>query len=123
MKSKDLQNIVLSKYRKGNGLTKIFRDLAGGLSLETIKRWRKLIDTIVSIDLAYLSRRPCLVRTSGAIGKIKVPADASGRTSFIKLARKLRVSRTSVHRISKEDLNYRCYKKRIQSFLMDAHKT
>ena len=31
MKSKELQNIVFSKYRKGDGLTKIFRDLAGGV--------------------------------------------------------------------------------------------
>ena len=38
MKSKDLQNIVFSKYCKSDGSTKIFRDLARELSLETIKR-------------------------------------------------------------------------------------
>ena len=38
MKSKYLQNIVFSKYDKGDEPTKIFLNLAGGLSLETIKR-------------------------------------------------------------------------------------
>ena len=38
MKSKDLQNTVFSKYRKGDQPTKILRDLAGGLSLEIIER-------------------------------------------------------------------------------------
>ena len=37
MKSKDLENIVFSIYRKDDRLTKIFRDLAGELSLEAIK--------------------------------------------------------------------------------------
>jgi hypothetical protein len=38
MKSKDLQKIVLSKYQNGDGPIKIFRDLNGGLCLETINR-------------------------------------------------------------------------------------
>ena len=38
MNGKDLQNTVFLKYRKGNGLTQIFRDLARRLSLETIKK-------------------------------------------------------------------------------------
>ena len=53
MKSKDVQNIGFSKYRKDDGTTKIFRDLAGELSLETIKQWYKMIDTTDSINLAY----------------------------------------------------------------------
>ena len=59
MKGKDPQDIIFSKYRKGGGRTKIFCDLAGGLSLETIKRWCKMmIDNTGSIDLAYSSGRP-----------------------------------------------------------------
>ncbi|CAM4792051.1 unnamed protein product [Rotaria magnacalcarata] len=122
MKSKDLQNIVVSKYRNGDEPTKIFRDLSGGLSLETIKRWCKMIDTIGSIDLTYSTGRPRIVRTPGAIEKVKNRADAGGRVSIRKLARDLRISRTSIHRILKKDLKYNAYKKKVQPFLTDAHK-
>ena len=37
MKSKDLQNIVLSKYQKGDIPTEIHHDLNGRISLVTIK--------------------------------------------------------------------------------------
>ena len=85
MKGKDLRNIVSLNNSKGDGRTKIFRDLAGGLSLETIKRLCKMIDTTCSIDLAYPSGRPCIVRTPGAIGKVKTWANANGRVSVRKL--------------------------------------
>ena len=38
MKSKDVQDIVLSKYRDGDTPRKIFRDLNDRVSLATIKR-------------------------------------------------------------------------------------
>ena len=79
MKSKDLQNFVFSKYRNGDGPSKISHDLAGGLSLETIKRWCKMIDTTGSIDLGYSSGRPRIVRTPGAFKKVKTRADAKRR--------------------------------------------
>ena len=44
MKSKGLQNIVISKRQNSDGPTKIFRDLSGGLCLKTAKRWCKMID-------------------------------------------------------------------------------
>ena len=37
--------------------------------------------------------------------------------------RELHVSQTSIHRILKENLEYRSYNKRFQLFLTDAHKT
>ena len=37
MKSKDMQKVVVSKYEKGDGTTKIFQDLTGTLSLSTIE--------------------------------------------------------------------------------------
>ena len=58
MKSKDLPNIIFSKYRQDDQSTKIFCDLAGGPSLETIKSCWKMINTTDSIDLAYSSGRP-----------------------------------------------------------------
>ena len=122
MKSKDLQNIVFSKYCNGDGPTKILHDLAGGLSLEAIKRWYKMIDTTGSIDLACSSDRSCIVRTLGAIKKVKALADGKGRVSVRKMATELHISRTSIHRILKEDLKYCAYKKIVQPFHIDAHK-
>ena len=37
MKSKDLQNIVVSDYQKGDTPTEIYRHLNGRISLATIK--------------------------------------------------------------------------------------
>ena len=81
-----------------------------------------MIDTTGSIDLTYSSGRPRIVRTPRAIGKVKTRVDISGRVSVRKLARELFVFRTSIHRSLKEDLKYRCYKKRVQLFLTDTHK-
>ena len=49
MKSKDFQNLVLSKYQSGDGPTKIFRDLNGSVSLWTIERWCKAVRDTGSI--------------------------------------------------------------------------
>ena len=38
MKSKDLQNIGISMYQKGDNTTEIHRDLNDGISLAMIKR-------------------------------------------------------------------------------------
>ena len=43
MKSKDLQNVVLSKYQNGDTPTKIYHDLSGAIGLRTIKRWCQMI--------------------------------------------------------------------------------
>ena len=37
MKSKDIQKVVKTKYENGDGPAKIYRDLAGAVSLPTIK--------------------------------------------------------------------------------------
>ena len=51
MKSKEMQNLVLSKYNNSDRPTKIFRDLNGVISLATIERWCKMIQTDGSINL------------------------------------------------------------------------
>ena len=38
MKSKDLQNVIFSKYQNGDTLTKIYHDLNGAIGLRTMKR-------------------------------------------------------------------------------------
>lgn len=58
MKHKDLQNLVLSKYEKGDGSTKIFHDLNGAISLSTIERWCRTIHETGSINLSKSLGRP-----------------------------------------------------------------
>ncbi|CAM4828437.1 unnamed protein product [Rotaria magnacalcarata] len=58
MKSKDIQDIVLSKYRNGDTPTKIFRDLSGGVGLATVKRWCQMIRQYGSIKLSSPPGRP-----------------------------------------------------------------
>ena len=97
-REKNLYKILpLPKYRKGDGPTKIFPDLAGGLSVGTIKRWCQMINSTGSSDLAYSSSRP------NAWNNWK-GADTSGRVSVQKLR---------ICRILKEDLKYRSYKQRV----------
>ena len=52
MKSKDLQNIVLYKYRNSDAPTKICRGLNGGISLVTVKRGCQMIRRTGSIELS-----------------------------------------------------------------------
>jgi hypothetical protein len=44
MKSKDVQTTVKNKYENGDGPTKIYRDLADVVSLQTIELWTKIIN-------------------------------------------------------------------------------
>ncbi|CAF2138385.1 unnamed protein product [Rotaria magnacalcarata] len=73
MKSKDLQNIVLSKYQHGDTPTKLFRDLNGGIGLRTIKRWCPMILQSGSITLSSPPGCPRLVRTKENIRKGVTP--------------------------------------------------
>ena len=59
MKSKDVQKVVLSKYEKGDGATKIFQDLNGTTDLSTIERWCRQICESGSI---YLPKSPARSR-------------------------------------------------------------
>jgi inhibitor of nuclear factor kappa-B kinase subunit alpha len=122
MKNKDLQKIVFSKYQNGDGPTKIFRDLGGGLCLKTIKRWCKMIDQTGSINLSSPSGCSRIIRTATAIQKVKNRMKGKKTMSVRKLSNELNISRTSIHRILTDDLGYYPYKKVIEPFLTDAHK-
>ena len=63
MKSKDLQNIVLSKYQKGDTGTEMHHDLNSGISLASIKRWCQMIHQFSSIQLLGTRGGPQIVRT------------------------------------------------------------
>ena len=71
MTSKDMQKVVLSKYEKGDGRTKIFQDLKGTISLSTIVRWCRRICESGSINLSQTPGRPRIIRAKGAIEKVK----------------------------------------------------
>ena len=58
MKSKDLQNVVLSKYQNGDTPTKIYRDLSDAIVLRTIKRWCQMICETGIISLSNLPGCP-----------------------------------------------------------------
>ncbi|CAF1034649.1 unnamed protein product [Didymodactylos carnosus] len=64
MKSKDIQTAVKSKYENGDGPVKIYRDLTGVVSLQTIK-----INSTDSINLSSPPGCPCTGRTKANISK------------------------------------------------------
>ena len=98
MKSKDLQNIVISKRQNGDGPTKIFRDLSGGLCLKTVKRWCKMIDQTGTISTNRSPNCPRIIRTSATIEKVKNRLKGGGRVSARKFSEELKFSRTSTER-------------------------
>ncbi len=122
MKSKDFQNLVLSKYEFGDGPTKIFRDLNGAISLRTIERWCKRIRDTGCIDLSRSSGRPRTIRTKATIRKINHRKERRKFVSSRKLARELGISRTSVRRVLKNDLKLQAYKIQNEPLLTDEHK-
>ena len=104
MKSKDLQKLVLSKYDNADGTTKAFRDLNGAISLLTIERCCRRIREVGTIDL--VNPRGCsrTIRTKVVIQKIKRRLNRRKPLSSRKLARELGISRSSVQRTLKNDL-------------------
>ena len=51
MKSKDLENVVLSKYKDRQSCMKIYEDLHGSVSLSIVERWCKMIRDTSKITL------------------------------------------------------------------------
>ncbi|CAF3343269.1 unnamed protein product [Rotaria socialis] len=122
MKSKDLQNILLSKYQNGDTPTKMFRDLNGGIGLRTIKRWCQMILQSGSITLSSPPGCPRLARAKGNIRKIKNRLRRNKRVSARKLSLELDISETRVRRILKSDLGLHPYKKFVEPLLSDDQK-
>ena len=71
MESKDLQNIILSKYQNGDTPTKIYRDSNGERGLRTIEKWCQMIHQSDSITVSSPLNRAQLVRAIGNIRKVK----------------------------------------------------
>ena len=96
MKSKDVQKFLLSKYEKDDGTTKTFKDLNGTISLSTIERWYRRIRQSGSINLSKLPGHPRIIRTKGAIEKVKTRLNRHNSVSSRKFARELGISQSSV---------------------------
>ena len=121
MKSKDLQNVVLSKYEKGDGTTKIFHDLNGAIGLATIERWCRMIRQSGSINLSKSPGRSRTIRTKETIKKIKKQVSRR-KVSARKLSRELGISQTTVRRVLNDDLQLHAYKVQTEPLLTDEHK-
>ncbi|CAF2148691.1 unnamed protein product, partial [Rotaria magnacalcarata] len=105
MKSKDMQK----------------RDLAGVVSLQTIKLWIKKVRNTGSIELSSPPGRPRTARTTASILKAKQRLDQK-RVSTRRLAAKMNISKSSIHRILRKDLGCFPYKKIKQPKLTDVQK-
>ena len=121
MKSKDLQQVVFRKYEDGDSPTKIFRDLNGSLGLARIKRWCKMIFKTGSIQLSTLPSGPCFARTSKTIQKVKHKLNQQ-MVSVWSLAKDYSISKSSAHRILKDNLKLCAYKMTIEPKLTEEHK-
>ena len=96
MKSKDLQNVVLSKYKNGDTPTKIYHELSGAIGLRTIKRWCQMICQTSTISLSSPPDCPRFVRTKANVKKVKHCLCRKSRVSARKIATELDISRISV---------------------------
>ena len=122
MKSKDLQNIVLSKYNSGDHPRKIFRDLNGGLAWRTVQRWCKMINETGAINLSKPPGNIRTIRTKAAIQKAKSRLKRKRKISLRILAKELQMSKTSARRTLIDDLGYRPYKFIQEPALTDEQK-
>ena len=122
MKSKDVQNLVLSKYKDGQSCIKIHEDLHGSVGLSTIERWCKMIRDTGKITLFKSTGRLRTVRTAANIRKVKHRHDRLQVFSCRKTARDLRISRTSAERILKNDLKLKSYRIKVQKKISDDQK-
>ena len=122
MKSKDLQELVLSKYEKGDSPKKIFRDLNGTISHRTIERWCKMIRETGAINLSNPPGSHRTIRTKAAIQKVKRRLKGSKAVTSRKLALEVNISHASAYRILKNDLQLRAYKKTTEPLLTAEHK-
>ena len=123
MKGEDLQKLVLSKYEKGEPSKKIFEDLNGFVSSQTIRRWCKMVRETGTINLFHSLGRPRIIRTKGMIQKVRKRIKRKKRVSVRKLAGELDISNGSVVRILKQDLGYYSYKKRVEPALAHFEKS
>jgi transposase len=121
MKSRDLRELVLSKYENGDSATKIFHDLLGTISRKTSFNWCKMIRETGSIDTCTSPSRTRTIRTRKTIQKVKNRLKRKKRILSRKFARELDISRTSDSSVLIKDFRLRPTKKNIP-VITDVHK-
>ena len=122
MKIKDLEQLVLSKHESDDTIAKIYRDLNGAISYDAVRRWCNMIGKAGAIQLSAASGPPRIIRTKQMIQKAKNRLKLKEKVSSRILAHELSISRTSVRRILKDDLQYHAYNVRVVPLLKDEHK-
>ena len=122
MKSKDLQNLVLSKYKDGQSSIKIHEDFHDSVGLSTVERWCKLIRDTNKITLFKSTGRLRTVRTAANIRKVKHRHDRLQAFWCSKIARDFRISRTSAQRLLKDDLKLKSYRIKVQPKISEDQK-
>ena len=122
MKSKDLQEVVLSKYQNGDTTTKSHRDLNGGIGLRTIERWCQMIRRSGSIKFSSSLGGPRFATMKDNIQKVNHRLSRKKKVSARKLSMELDISERSIRRIMKNDLGLRPSKKVIESLLSNDEK-
>ena len=114
--------LVVSKHKNGDGPKKIFDDLHGVLGLTTIKRWCRMLAETGAIHLTHPPGRPRTASDRKTIAKVKSRLRRRKPVSVRKLAQELGISFKSVHRIMKNDLQLKAYKKTVEPLLTDLQK-
>ena len=100
MKSKDLQNRVLSAYKDGQSCKKIHENLHGSLGLSTIERWCKMIRDTSRLTLLKSACRLRTIKTKSNVPKVTHRHNHLRVFSSRKIARDLRISPTSAQRMN-----------------------
>ena len=116
MKSKDPQNIVLSKYQKGDTATEIRCPLNSEISLATNKSWCQMICQSGSIQLLGARAAPQMIRALKKIYKKLKIACAESRKDQLE---NLQGSSIFLQQI---DLGLKLYKKTIESPFSDGQR-
>ena len=101
MRSKDLQQLILSKYKNGDDP---IRRLYSAIDLRIIERECKIIRKAGSIDLLKPSGRPRVTCSKETNQKIRNRLKHNKQVSSQKLAKAFDISERSVRRILKSDL-------------------
>ena len=112
MKSKDLQKLVLSKYKAGQTPKKIFEDLNGAVNYPTVKQWCKMIRETGVMGLSKPSGCHRTVRMKATIQKIKRKSKGGNRISCRKLTLEIGMSFSSAYGILRKDLKMKSYKEK-----------
>ena len=122
MKSKGLQNVVLSKYQNGDTPTEIYHDSSGVIGSKTIKQWCQMIHQTGTISLSSAPGCLRLVRTNANVERVKDRLRRKSRVSARKIATEFGILRISLRGILKNDIGLCPYKKLMEPLLSDDQR-